>query len=99
MILALSKINLLFHDPISTMSTVGEKSMTEKAIIEALQAREVWQRRKSLQHSQAKISEPSSTPTTQLGFTKMSDIYGGNSPTNIDESFNHQKYDKDRTKH
>lgn len=81
------------------MKTVGEKSPTEKAIIEALQAREVWQRRISLQHSQARTSEPSSTPITQLGFTKMSDIYGGDSPTNLDESSHHQKYDKDRTKH
>ena len=77
---------------------MGEKSPTEKAMIEALQARDVWQRRKSLQHSQTKISQSSSTPTTQMGFTKLSEIYGEDSPTNIDESPHLQKYDKDRTK-
>ena len=53
---------------------MGEKSPTEKAIIEALQIRDVWQRRKSLQYPQRKSSEHgvSSTPTTQIGFTKMS---------------------------
>ena len=83
------------------MKIVGEKSATEKAIIEALQARDVWKKRKSLPHSQQhKISEhgPPSTPTTQFGFTKMSDMYGGDSPENIDEPSHHQKFDNDRKK-
>lgn len=80
---------------------MGEKSPTEKAIIEALQIRDVWQRRKSLQYPQRKSSEhgASSTPTTQIGFTKMSDMYGSDSPKNTDEAPRHPKYDRDRTNH
>merc|ERR1712223_1231112 len=59
---------------LSSLGSVGEKSLTEKAIIEALQARDARMGRSSLQRSyqQPKISEysPSSTPTTQIGFTK-----------------------------
>jgi len=75
---------------------VGEKTATEKAIIDALQTRDVWQRRKSLQHSLPKSSEPS-TPTTHMDFIKMSERYGGDSPKSIDESSHHSKYDNDRT--
>jgi len=87
---------------------VGEKSLTEKAIIEALQARDARMGRSSLQRSyqQPKISEhsPSLTPTTQIGFTKMSDMYGESrhSPKNEDESssiHSHQKYSIPRTSH
>ena len=75
---------------------MGEKTATEKAIIDALQARDEWQRRKSLQHTLSKSTKPS-TPTTHMGFTKMSDMYGGDSPKGIEESSYHSKYDKDRT--
>ena len=78
---------------------MGEKSATEKAIIEALQIRDVWQRRQSLQYPQPKSNEhgPSSTPTTQIGFTQMSNMYGSDSPKNTDESPRYPKYDRDRT--
>ena len=87
---------------------MGEKSLTERAIIEALQARDARRKRASLQrdYQTPKISEhsPSITPTTQMGFTKMSDIYGGNrhSPKTEEEESSlqsHQKYIIDRTKH
>lgn len=86
---------------LSSLGSVGEKSPTEKAIIEALQIRDVWQRRKSLQYPQPKSNEhrSSSSPTTQIGFTKMSDMYGSDSAKNTDESPRHPKYDRDRTSH
>ena len=73
---------------------MGEKTATEKAIIEALQARDVWQRQKAREQSRSKSIEhgPSSTtPTTQIGFTKLSDMYGA------DEASLSSKYDTDRT--
>jgi len=78
---------------LSSLGSVGEKTATEKAIIEALQARDVWQRQKAREQSRSKSIEhgPSSTPTTQIGFTKLSDMYGA------DEASLSSKYDTDRT--
>ena len=81
---------------------MGEKSLTEKAIIEALQARDARRERSSLQRGHQ--HSPSLTPTTQVAYTKMSDMYGEprHSPNNKDDSSpsnSHQKYTIDRTKH
>ena len=67
---------------------MGEKSETEKAIIEALRSREVWQRRKPLHHPQSKSYERGSpsTTTTQIGLIKLSDMYGSESAKNTNES-------------
>lgn len=102
MILVLSKSKpcVLFKSP--QIKLVGEKSETEKAIIEALRSREVWQRRKPLHHPQPKSYErsSSSTPTTQIGLTKLSDTYGSDSAKNTDEwSQNYQNGSGSRTKH
>lgn len=71
---------------------MGEKSLTERAIIEALQARDARKQRSSLQrdYQTPQISEhsPSISPSTQMGFTKMSDMYGErrHSPKTEEES-------------
>ena len=67
LVLSKSKRCVLIKSP--EIKLVGEKSATEKAIIEALRQREVWQRRKALHHPQLKTTEhsSSSTPTTQIG--------------------------------
>jgi len=86
---------------LSSLGSVGEKSATEKAMIEALQSREVWQRRASLQYPQNNQNQhgSSSPPTTQIGLTKLSDMYGSDSANNTDVTSDQSKYDRDRTKH
>ena len=81
---------------------MGEKSLTEKAIIEALKARDA--RREPASVQQGHQYSLSLTPTTQIGFTKMSDMYGEprHSPTdkeNSSPSNSHQKYTIERAKH
>ena len=81
---------------------MGEKSQTEKAIIEALKARD--DRREPTSVQQGHQYSLSLTPTTQIGFTKMSDMYGEprhstSDKENSSPSNSHQKYTIERAKH
>ena len=100
LVLSRSKSFVLFKSP--QIKLVGEKSATEKAIIEALRQRDIWARRKALHHPQPKTSEHSSstTPTTQIGLTKLSDMYGSDSAKYTEElPPGYQSGSGGRTKH
>ena len=91
----------MFHKNVYNIKIVGEKTPTEKAIIEALRIRDVRQRQKTRQYPQPKSHDhrSSSSPSSQISFTKMSDMYGSDSPKNTEESSRHHKYDRDRASH